>query len=121
MDYPLAALQQLGRNAIMHRAYEGTNAPVHVYWFDDRIGIRNPGGPYGVVTTETFGQPGVGDYRNPNLAEAMRVLGLVQRFGAAIPTVRRELAANGNPPVEFMTTQAQVLCRVRPRLTPAAH
>jgi ATP-dependent DNA helicase RecG len=26
--YPLSALQQLARNAVMHRTYEGTNAPV---------------------------------------------------------------------------------------------
>ena len=31
--YPMAALQQLVRNAVMHRTYEGTNAPIHVYWF----------------------------------------------------------------------------------------
>jgi ATP-dependent DNA helicase RecG len=37
--YPLTALQQLTRNAVMHRNYEGTNTPVHVYWFDDRIEI----------------------------------------------------------------------------------
>ena len=43
--YSRAALQQLTRNAIMHRAYEGTNAPVRVYWFEDRIEIHNPGGP----------------------------------------------------------------------------
>ena len=28
--YPLAALQQFFRNAVMHRTYEGTNAPVRV-------------------------------------------------------------------------------------------
>ncbi|MFZ1982987.1 MAG: RNA-binding domain-containing protein, partial [Desulfatitalea sp.] len=33
MDYPLPALQQLIRNAVMHRTYEGTNAPVRCYWF----------------------------------------------------------------------------------------
>ena len=44
--YPLGALQQLVRNAVMHRTYDGTNAPVHVYWFDDRIEINSPGGPY---------------------------------------------------------------------------
>ncbi len=58
----------------MHRAYESTNAPVHVYWFDDRIEISNPGGPFGVVTQANFGEPGRVDYRNPNLAEALRVL-----------------------------------------------
>ena len=94
--YPLGALQQLVRNAVMHRAYEGTNAPVRVYWFDDRIEIISPGGPYGAVTADAFGQPGVVDYRNPILAEAMRVLGLVQRYGFGIPAARRELRANGN-------------------------
>ena len=70
--YPLDAVQQLGRNAVMHRTYEGTNAPTHVYWFDDRIEIGSPGGAYGAVNAGNFGQPGVVDYRNPILAEAMR-------------------------------------------------
>lgn len=113
--YPLAALQQLARNAVMHRTYEGTHAPVHVYWFDDRIEISNPGGPFGVVTRENFGEPGRVDYRNPNLAEALRVLGFVQRFGVGIATARRELERAGNPAPEFEAGPNHVLCRVRPR------
>ena len=61
----------------------------------------NPGGPFGEVTIETFGQPGLTDYRNPNLAEAMRVLGFVQRFGYGIPLARRLLQENGNPEPGF--------------------
>lgn len=99
--YPLVALQQLVRNAVLHRTYEVTNAPVRIYWYDDRIEITNPGGAFGVVTPENFGEPGVTDYRNPNLAEALRVLGFVQHFGAGIPTARRALESNGNPPLEF--------------------
>ncbi|MCI0622048.1 MAG: putative DNA binding domain-containing protein [Acidobacteria bacterium] len=99
--YPLVALQQLVRNAVLHRTYEATNSPVRVTWYDDRIEITNPGGPYGAVNPENFGLPGVTDYRNPNLAEALRVLGFVQHFGAGIPTAQRELAKNGNPPLEF--------------------
>ena len=56
--YPPVALQQLTRNAVMHRAYESTNAPVRAYWFDDRIEILNPGGPFGHVTAANPG--GVG-------------------------------------------------------------
>jgi ATP-dependent DNA helicase RecG len=89
--YPMDALRQLVRNAYMHRSYEATNAPVRVYWFDDRIEIHNPGGPFGSVTPENFGQPGVTDYRNPNLAEALRALGYVQRFGAGIAIARKAL------------------------------
>jgi ATP-dependent DNA helicase RecG len=48
-DYPIVALQQLTRNAILHRTYEGTNAPVRIYWFSDHIEIQNPGGPFGQV------------------------------------------------------------------------
>jgi len=91
--YPLDALRQLVRNAQMHRSYEATNTPVRVYWFDDRIEIHNPGGPFGSVTPENFGQPGITDYRNPNLAEALRALGYVQRFGAGIAIARKELGS----------------------------
>ena len=113
--YPMAALQQLTRNAVMHRTYEATHAPIRVSWFNDRIEILSPGGPYGAVTQETFGRPGVADYRNPSLAEALKVLGFVQRYGAGIPTARRELAQNGNPPPEFQVepTYVNVIVRVR--------
>lgn len=92
-EYSTEALRQLLRNAQMHRSYEATSAPVRVYWFADRIEIHNPGGPYGTVTLENFGQPGLTDYRNPNLAEALRALGFVQRFGAGISIARRALGA----------------------------
>lgn len=111
--FPLSALQQLTRNAVLHRTYEGTNAPVRVYWFDDRIEIHSPGGPYGEVTAENFGNPGLADYRNPNLAEAMRALGYVQKFGAGIATARAALQKNGNPPPEFYVDN-HVLALVRP-------
>lgn len=114
-DYPLAALQQLVRNAVMHRSFEGTNAPIRISWFADRIEIQNPGGPFGQVTQENFGQPGVADYRNPHLAEAMKILGYVQRFGVGIATARAELATNGNPPPEFQVTQNFIHVTVRTR------
>ena len=112
-DYPLAALQQLVRNAVMHRSYEATNAPVRFTWLADRIEIVNPGGPFGIVTRENFGNPGVTDYRNPHLAEAMKVLGYVQRFGVGIATARRLLAENGNPPPEFEPRDTHVLVTIR--------
>jgi ATP-dependent DNA helicase RecG len=114
--YPLAALQQLVRNAVLHRSYEGTNAPVRVYWFDDRIEIISPGGPFGLVTDENFGQPGVVDYRSPILAEAMRVLGLVQRFGFGIPTARRLLKEQGHPEPELAVDRNWVHWTVRKRV-----
>ena len=113
--HALPALRQLVRNAVMHRSYEGTNSPIHVYWYDDRIEINSPGGPYGEVTAENFGQAGFVAYRNPLLAEAMRVLNLVQQWGAGLPIARRELRANGQQDPQFRITPQRVFCTVRAR------
>jgi ATP-dependent DNA helicase RecG len=112
-DYPIAALQQVARNAILHRNYESTNAPVRIYWFEDRIEIHSPGGPFGQVTRENFGHSGITDYRNPHLAEAMKNLGYVQRFGVGIQIARRQLEINGNPPIEFQVEPSYVLAIIR--------
>jgi ATP-dependent DNA helicase RecG len=99
--YPIPALQQIIRNAVMHRTYEGTNAPVHVYWFSDHVEVLSPGGAFGAITAENFGKPHLIDYRNPNLAEAMRVLGYVQKFGSGIQITRNLLQKAGHPEPEF--------------------
>jgi ATP-dependent DNA helicase RecG len=100
-SYPTIAVQELIRNALIHRNYEGTASPVMVNWYSDRIEITSPGGPYGVVTAATFGRPGLTDARNPALATAAKALGFVQRFGSGIPRAKAALSANGNPGLEF--------------------
>ncbi len=112
-DYPLGALQQLTRNALMHRNYESSNAPTRIYWFLDRIEIHSPGGPFGTVTRDNFGEPGITDYRNPTVAEVMKNLGFVQRFGVGIATARKELANNSNPPLELTVEPTHILATVR--------
>ncbi len=112
-DYPMVALQQLTRNAILHRSYDGTNAPVRINWFSDRIEILNPGGPFGQVNKANFGMAGITDYRNSYLAEAMRNLGYVQKFGVGISLAKSELEKNGNPPLEFQVEDSYVLATVR--------
>ena len=115
-DYPVVALQQVIRNAILHRTYENTNAPVRLYWFNDRVEIYNPGGPFGQVTKQNFGQPGAYDYRNPNLAAVMKELGYVQRFGYGITLARQEMARNGNPEPEFQVEDGHIAVILRRRV-----
>ena len=112
-DYPLVALQQLARNAVMHRRYDGTNAPVRVYWYSDRIEMTSPGGLYGQVTSENIGT-GATDYRNPLLAEIMHNLGFAQRFGMGIPLAKKEMNLSGNPEPEFRFDPSRVTVTVRP-------
>lgn len=110
LPYPPSALQQILYNAVLHRSYENTHAPAQIFWFNDRIEIRSPGGPYGNVTSENFGQPGAVDYRNPNIADVLKTFGFIQAFGRGIAVARSAMKENGNPPPEFQTSQTAVLC-----------
>ena len=114
--YPMAAIQQILYNAVLHRTYEKTNAPIRVYWFNDRIEIISPGGPYGNVTAENFGTPGITDYRNPNIADVLKTFGYIQAFGRGIAIARKMLQDNGNPEIEFEVNQSAVMCIIRRKL-----
>ena len=97
-DYPKSAIRELVMNAIMHRDYQG-NAPIQFYQYADRLEIVNHGGLYGRARPENF--PNVSDYRNPIIAEAMKVLGYVNCYNRGINMVQRELEANGNGKADF--------------------
>lgn len=114
--YPPVVLEQITRNAIMHRTYEGTYTPVYVRWFDDRIEVSNPGGPFGSVTAENFGDPGRTAYRNPNVADAMRILDLVQRFGQGFHIAKEELEKAGNPPLSFKIDNSNITVIIKPNV-----
>jgi ATP-dependent DNA helicase RecG len=115
-SFPLAAVEQILYNAVLHRTYENTNAPVRVHWYNDRIEIISPGGTYGNVTPDNLGQPGVADYRNPNLGATMKILGFVQAFGRGIAIARNEMKRNGNPEPEFTANQSIVSCVLRMKI-----
>lgn len=110
-DYPIEALRQLARNALMHRSYE-TNAPVRVCFYGDRVEFHSPGRPYGGVHEGNLGR-GMTAYRNPLVAEIMVRLGFGKRFGVGIPVICRELQWNGNPAPEFRFSRLGVKAIVR--------
>lgn len=114
-DYPIVALRELAHNAIIHRNYNGSHTPVRVSWFTDRVEIISPGSVYGTVTRDNFGEPGRTAYRNPTLAEAMKNLGFMQKFGMGIYTARQALRDNGNPEVEFNIQETLIIVTVRQR------
>lgn len=92
-NYSYWALRELTMNAIMHRNYD-SNAPIYIYEFTSRIEILNSGGLYGDVTPSNF--PYASDYRNVAIAEAMKLLGYVNRFNYGVQNAISELEKNGN-------------------------
>ena len=113
-DYPEWALRELFHNAIIHRDYQSTT-PVRFYWFADRIEIQSAGGLYGEVTPETLTRRN--SYRNPVLAEAMKSMDYVNRYGYGIQRAQELLVANGNPPAEFDIDDKIFLVTIRRRST----
>ena len=91
-DYPEQALRELLMNAVMHRNYD-SNTPIRFYAFNDHIEIQSPGGLYGEATRENF--PTRNSYRNPVIAEAMKSLGFVNRFGYGVQRAQALLAETG--------------------------
>ncbi len=109
-DYPEWALRELLHNALMHRDYASTS-PVRFHWFEDRIEILNPGGVDGQVTADSLTRRS--SYRNPAIAEALKNLGYVNRFGYGIQRSQALLRENGNPPLVIEADSAYFQVTVR--------
>lgn len=97
-DFPPVAIRELLMNAVMHRSYEAS-APIRFYQFTDRIEISSPGPLYGEATPANF--PRQTSYRNPVVAEALKVLGFVNQFGRGVARTQDALHKNGSQPARF--------------------
>lgn len=111
-NYPEGAIRELLMNAVMHRNYN-SNSPIRFYLFADHIEIQSPGGLYGEATRQNF--PTRNSYRNPVIAEALKSLGFVNRFGYGVQRAQALLAENGNPPAEFEFDEHSVLVKIYKR------
>lgn len=107
--WPQVAVRELLMNAVMHRDYRST-APLRLTWFNDRIEIQSPGGLYGEANAENF--PKQNSYRNPVIAEAMKILGYANRFGRGIIRAREALERNESPPPDFSFDPGYVLATI---------
>jgi ATP-dependent DNA helicase RecG len=112
-SYPRVAVRELLMNAVMHRDYQST-APTRITWLDDRLEIQSPGGLHGYASRENF--PMQTSYRNPVVAEAMKALGYVNRYGRGVIRAQEALQRNESPPAEFLFDAGYVLATIRRRV-----
>lgn len=111
-SYPRVAVRELLMNAVMHRDYAST-APLRITWLEDRLEIQSPGGLYGEASEANF--PRQTSYRNPVIAEAMKALGYVNRYGRGVLRAQEALSKNGSPRAEFQFDAGFVLATIRRR------
>jgi ATP-dependent DNA helicase RecG len=111
-SYPRVAVRELLMNAVMHRDYAST-APLRITWLDDRLEIQSPGSLYGEASPTNF--PQQTSYRNPVIAEAMKALGYVNRYGRGVLRAQDALTKNLSPPAEFRFDAGFVLAVIKRR------
>lgn len=96
-DYPLEVINELAKNAILHRDYDIEGAPVYLEISDDFIVIKSPGAPVSPLKLEqlaSFSAPSLS--RNPKIMYVFDVLGLAEQRGLGFTTIR-ELSDKGLP------------------------
>ena len=102
LEYPTFAWQEALVNAVAHRDYSLTGAPVEVWMFDDRIEVRSPGLPPSPVTIEQLRhQQRIHFSRNPLLVRVLADLGYLREMGEGIPRMFQEMEHHGLQAPEF--------------------
>lgn len=107
-SYPGEAIRELITNALLHRDYQ-SNTPIRFYVFSDHIEIHNPGGLYGEAARNF---PNNNSYRNPVIADALKSLGYINRFGYGIQRANKLLENNNNPPAQFEYTDLGFMVKI---------
>lgn len=108
-SFPRVAVRELVMNAVMHRDYSST-APLRITWLEDRLEIQSPGGLYGEASPANF--PRQTSYRNPVVAEALKALGYVNRYGRGVLRAQEALLQNDSPAAEFQFDSGFVLATI---------
>ncbi len=102
LEYPGFAWQEALVNAVAHRDYSLSGAPVEMWMFYDRIEVRSPGLPPSPVTFEQLRQQKrVHFSRNPLLVRVLADLGYLREMGEGIPRIFQEMDHHGLRPPEF--------------------
>jgi ATP-dependent DNA helicase RecG len=102
LEYPAFAWQEAVVNAVAHRDYAISGAPIEVWMFDDRLEVRSPGLPPPPVTLEQMRQhKSVHFSRNPLLVRALGDMGYLKEMGEGIPRMFEEMEQHGLQPPEF--------------------
>jgi ATP-dependent DNA helicase RecG len=103
-DYPLEALREAVVNAVVHRDYSLQSEAVRIFYYPDRIEIRNPGVLLPGLHLEDLQRGQVRSKpRNPVLAAVLRDLpgGYMERVGTGVRFMLQQAVELGLPPPQF--------------------
>ena len=114
-DYPIDVINELVKNAILHRDYDIKGAPIYIEINDDAIVIKSPGYVVPPIKFEqivNFNAPSLS--RNPKIMFVFDTLNLAEQRGLGFMTVR-ELPEKYGLPLPLVTYEEPYLVITLPR------
>ena len=114
-NYPIEVINELVKNAILHRDYDIEGAPIYLEINDDAIIIKSPGyavPPIKLDQISNFSAPSLS--RNPKIMFVFDALDLAEQRGLGFMTVR-ELPAKYSLPLPLVSYQEPYLVFTLPR------
>lgn len=103
-NWPLAAIEEIATNCILHKEYETPNY-IGIYVYEDRITFVNHNRPVPPVTIEALNKKRSFDdrkYLNPELKNMFFALDLIESYGSGIRRAKDSLAENNSPEIIFL-------------------
>ncbi|MFO7790672.1 MAG: ATP-binding protein [Bacteroidales bacterium] len=89
-EYPIIAIREVIRNAVIHRDYSLSGKDIKIAIFDDKIEITSPGKLMPSVDYSDM-DSGQSDIRNKILAPVFKKLGIIEQWGNGLKLIAEEL------------------------------
>lgn len=114
-DYPVEVINELVKNAIVHRDYTIEGAPIYFIIREDEIIIKSPGLPVSPIKLEAIKDFSASSLsRNPEIMFVFEVMKLAEQRGLGFDTVRK-LRQDYNLPIPLVTYEAPYIVFTLPR------
>lgn len=108
-EYPIIAIREVIRNAVIHRDYSLTGKDIKIAIFDDKVEITSPGKLMPTVDFRDM-ESGQSDIRNKLLAPVFKRLGIIEQWGNGLKLIAEELQTY--PEIELSWKEPGIAFRV---------
>ncbi|ADR18489.1 RNA-binding domain-containing protein [Calditerrivibrio nitroreducens] len=108
-EYPIIAIREVIRNAVIHRDYSLSGKDIKIAIFDDKIEITSPGKLMPTIDFDDM-ESGQSDIRNKVLAQAFKKLGIIEQWGNGLRLIAEDLKKY--PEIKFEWSEPGISFRV---------
>lgn len=109
-EYPVIAIREAIRNAIVHRDYSLTGKDIKIAIYDDMVEITSPGKLPPSIDFNDL-EAGQSDIRNKAIAPVFKKLGIIEQWGTGLSIIAQELKKY--PEIDFVWAEKGIALQVQ--------